>query len=81
MEIARALLQTINNFEEDELEHGAGKCKVGAKHELHRPVTKLVVAEKLLHEEDPPNDEEDHLRRHNHHAVPKETHFDTPAER
>ena len=71
MEVAGALLQAVNHLEKDEFKHGAWECKVGAKHELHRPVTKLIVAEKLLHEEDPPYDEEDDLGRHNHHTVPK----------
>lgn len=61
MEVAGALLQAIDYLEKDELKHGARECKVGAEHELHRPVTKLIVAEKLLHEEDPPDDEEDDL--------------------
>ena len=76
MEVAGALFQAIDYLKKDELKHGTWEGKIGAENQLNRPVTELVVTEKFLHEEDPPNDEKDDLGRHNHHAVPKQTHFD-----
>ena len=61
MEDSTGRFKHVQNFEDDELEHGAGKGEVNAENELDKTVSKLIIFEEFFHEKDPADDEKNQL--------------------
>ena len=68
------LIEKADYFKDDEFEHGAGEGEVDAEDQLDEAVVELVVSEQHLDEEDPADQEEDHLAGEHDHCVPQQLH-------
>ena len=75
VEDSRAVLQHVQDLEDDELEHGARESEVDAEDDLDEDVAQLVVFEQLLDEEDPADDEEHQLGAQHCHRITEKSHF------
>ena len=67
-------IEKADNFKDDEFEHCAGEGEVDAEDQLDEAVVELVVSEQHLDEEDPADQEEDHLAGEHDHSVPQQLH-------
>ena len=73
-EVSRPNVEEVDDFKDDQLEHGAGEAEVDAEDELDDPVVQLVVFEEHLDKEDPAKEEETKLTRQNHNRVVEQFH-------